>query len=302
MSWNSFLKTLCSGQKYGLTCLEIEVIMCILETPGQSRSDLLKAYNKSHSRIEEEAFAQRLRNIYRRFKINGNGHKLPQLHRYLTQQYLEYQNKNIFFSNIGLNYIHTNFPRDSFGKAIDDLISQDNLETKEVDILQTFAPNLNDYYHHLTKCVKNGIKVRILLAWPYSEAAKLREEVLKKYGGNSIKDEINIKNFVIRNLEMLETIIQTSDTSKLMEIKLYDTIPSLAIYRAGNYMLAAPFLHGSLAIDTFQLELKLDSANRFITHTLQNDFELMWKVARPFNLYLYANENWKNDLKILFMS
>jgi hypothetical protein len=65
-------------------------------------------------------------------------------------------------------------------------------------------------------------------------------------------------------------------------------------------MLAAPFLHGSLAVNTFQLELTLNSANQLITHTLQKDFELMWQVARPF--HPDPNENWRNDLKILFTS
>ena len=61
-------------------------------------------------------------------------------------------------------------------------------------------------------------------------------------------------------------------------------------------MLAAPFLHGSLAINTFQLELTTNSPNQLITQTLQKDFELMWKVARRF--HPNPNQNWRNDLKI----
>lgn len=300
MSWNSFLEALCKRQEYGLTSLEIEVVMCLQEAQGQNKNKLLKAYIKSYSTIEEQAFTQRLKNIYRKFQIVGKGHKLPQLHKYLIEQYLHYQDNNIFFSEIGLNYIYPNFPRNAFGKAIDNLIDSNNLEHQQVDILQTFAPNLNDYFEHLTRCIQNGIQVRILLAWPYSEAAKLREEVLRKYANKSIGDEIDIRDSVIANLETLEKVIRDSDNSKLLDIKLYDTLPSLAIYRAGSYMLAAPFLHESLAINTFQLELTLNSANQLITHTLQKDFELMWKVARHF--YPDPNRNWRNDLKILFTS
>jgi hypothetical protein len=65
-------------------------------------------------------------------------------------------------------------------------------------------------------------------------------------------------------------------------------------------MLAAPFLHGSLAINTFQFELKLNTSNQLIARTLQNDFELMWKVSRRF--YPAPDRNWRNDLKILFTS
>ncbi|MCM1983771.1 hypothetical protein [Lyngbya confervoides] len=300
MSWDSFLETLSNCPEYGLTSLEAEVVMCLQEARCPTKSELLEAYIKSYSKIEEEAFTQRLKNIYKKFRIVGKGHKLPQLHKRLNEQYYQYQNKDIFFSEIGLNYIYPNFPRDGFGKALNDLIDSDNSEHKQVDVLQTFAPNLNDYSEHLIRCLQNGIQVRVLLAWPYSEAAKLREEVLRKYANSNIGDEINIQDCVIANLETLEKIIRILGTSKLIEIKLYDTLPSLAIYRAGRYMLAAPFLHGSLAINTFQLELTLNSANQLITQTLQNDFELMWQVARRF--HPDPNQNWRNDLKILFTS
>jgi hypothetical protein len=92
--------------------------------------------------------------------------------------------------------------------------------------------------------------------------------------------------------------IRVLDNPKLIKIKLYDTLPSLAIYRAGNYMLAAPFLHGSLAVNTFQFELKVNASNQLIAHTLRSDFELMWQVSRRF--YPDPNRNWRNDLKILF--
>lgn len=300
MSWNSFLEALCQRQEYGLTPPEMDVIMCLQESPGQTKNELLKVYTESCSAIEEEAFTQRLKNIYKKFQIVGRGYKLPQLHKRLMEQYLHYQNNDIFFSEIGLNYIYSSFPRDAFGKAINSLISLENSECKQVDILQTFAPNLNDYFEHLIRCIKNGIQVRILLAWPYSEAAKLREDVLRRYANSNIGDEINIRDCVIANLETLEKVIRDSENPEFLEIKLYDTLPSLAIYRAGSYMLAAPFLHGSLAVNTFQLELTLNSANQLVTHTLQKDFELMWQVARRF--YPDPNLNWRNDLKILFTS
>ena len=221
MSWDSFLETLSNRPEYGLTSLEAEVVMCLQEARCPTKNELLEAYIKSYSTIEKEAFTQRLKNIYRKFTIVGKGHKLPQLHKRLNEQYLQYQNNDIFFSEIGLNYIHPNFPRDSFGKAIDNLIDSDNSEHKQVDILQTFAPNLNDYFEHLIRCLQNGIQVRILLAWPYSEAAKLREEVLRRYANSSIRDEINIQDCVIANLETLEKIIRVSDTSNFIEIKLY---------------------------------------------------------------------------------
>ena len=300
MSWNIFLETICKRREYGLTAVEIEVLMCLAEAKCPTKNDLLSIYISLYSTIEEEAFTQRLKNIYRKFEITDRGHKLPQLHKCLTEQYIQYQDKDIFFSDIGLTYIHPNFPRDRFGAEIDRVINSADRDLKQVDILQTFAPNLNDYFEYLTRSIQNDVRVRILLAWPYSEAAKLREDVLRKYAQNSVSDEINICDCVIANLEILEKIIRISNNSTLLNIKLYDTLPSLSIYRAGDYILAAPFLHGSLAVNTFQLELKLNTANQLIAHTLQQDFELMWQVARSFNPE--RNRNWRNDLKILFIN
>lgn len=297
MTWNIFLEAQCREKK--LTPKQIEVVMCLKESECPSRQELLQTYNKLYSPVEQDAFVQRLRQIYKKFNILDSP-KLQKLHQDFTKKYIQYLNKDVFFSEIGLTYIHPSFPRDIFGKEIDNLINLDDQENKKVDIMQTFAPNLNDYFEHFIQCIKNDVQLRILLAWPYSEAAKLREAVLRRYVNRSISDEIDIRDRVIANLEMLEKILRITNSPKLLNIKLYDTLPSLAIYRAGNYMLAASFLHGSLAVNTFQLELKVNAPNQLIVNTLQNNFELMWQVAREF--YPDPQRNWRNDLKILFTS
>jgi hypothetical protein len=298
MSWNNFLVAICQRQEYELTAVEIEVLMCLKEANCHTKQDLLTNCISIYGAIEEEAFTQRLKNIYKKFHITGAGYKLPQLHKLFVEEYLHYQNKDVFFADIGLTYVYPTFPRDVFGREIDRAIESVDRDQKRVDILQTFAPNLDDYFDHLTRCVQNNVQVRILLAWPYSVAAKLREDVLTRYTHSSVSDGINISDCVIANLETLEKIINIVDDRRLLKIKLYDTLPSLAIYRAGDYILAAPLLHGSLAVNTFQLELKLNTANQLIAQTLQQDFELMWHVARRF--YPDPHRNWRNDLKILF--
>ena len=297
MSWQKFLLSICNNPKYELTLLEREVVMCIEESKTQSKNGLFEAYNQAYLAINDEAFTQRLKNIYRKFNITNKGHKLPQLHNYLSNQYLSFKNQDIFFSKIGLKHVYPQFPRDRFARELERIISSNESNEKQVDILQTFAPNLDDYDSYLIECLQKKVKVRILLAWPYSNAAKLREAVLSKYANGNL-DEININNAVVANLETLEKIFKATRESKLLKIKLYDTLPSLAIYRAGNYVLAAPFLHGSLAINTFQLELDLNTEDGRIGDTLQQDFELMWQVARSF--YPDPQRNWRNDLKILF--
>ncbi|WP_411875084.1 hypothetical protein [Vulcanococcus limneticus] len=309
MSWTVFLQTLGERQEHALTPHELEVILCLNEEPGQSKQQLLEAYQRRQGPIEEEAFTQRLRTIYRKFNVSGRGYKLPQLQRYLVQQY---QQSGPGLSRFGLSRIHAAFPTDTFTAALERLLHNQEqamdddhkvddspVEThKEVAILQTFAPNLEHYRAHLSRCLQAGVRVRILLAWPYSLAAGLREEVLKRYAAEPLAEDFAIQSSVIANLETLEATIRASHHRANLEIRLYDTLPSLSLYRAGSTLLAAPFLHGALAIHTFQLELDLRASDALLTGTLLNDFERMWTVARPF--LPAPDRNWRNELKILF--
>ena len=309
MSWSVFLQTLGERQEHALTPHELEVIQCLQEEPGQSKQQLLKEYQRRHGAIEEEAFTQRLRTIYRKFNVSGRGYKLPQLQRFLAQQY---QGSEPGLSRFGLSRIHAAFPTDTFAAALERLLNNQEQAKdddhkvddppvenhKEVAILQTFAPNLEHYRAHLSRCLQAGVRVRILLAWPYSLAAGLREEVLKRYAAEPLAEDFAIQGSVIANLETLEATIRASRHSSNLEIRLYDTLPSLSLYRAGPTLLAAPFLHGALAIHTFQLELDLRASDPLLTGTLLNDFERMWTVARPF--LPAPDRNWRNELKILF--
>jgi hypothetical protein len=314
MSWTVFLQTLGERQEHALTPHELEVILCLNEEPGQSKQQLLEVYQRRQGPIEEEAFTQRLRTIYRKFNVSGKGYKLPQLQRYLAQQY---QQSGPGLSRFGLSRIHAAFPTDTFAAALERLLhnqeqAKQNVHEendhkvddppvenhKEVAILQTFAPNLEHYRAHLSRCLQAGVRVRILLAWPYSLAAGLREEVLKRYAAEPLAEDFAIQSSVIANLETLEATIRACRHPANLEIRLYDTLPSLSLYRAGSTLLAAPFLHGALAIHTFQLELDLRASDALLTGTLLNDFERMWTVARPF--LPAPDRNWRNELKILF--
>ena len=314
MSWTAFLQDLGERQEHALTPHELEVILCLRQEPGQSKQQLLEAYQHRQGPIEEEAFTQRLRTIYRKFNVSGKGYKLPQLQRYLAQQY---QQSGPGLSRFGLSRIHAAFPTDTFAAALERLLhnqeqAKQNVHEendhkvddppvenhKEVAILQTFAPNLEHYRAHLSRCLQAGVRVRILLAWPYSLAAGLREEVLKRYAAEPLAEDFAIQSSVIANLETLEATIRACRHPANLEIRLYDTLPSLSLYRAGSTLLAAPFLHGALAIHTFQLELDLRASDALLTGTLLNDFERMWTVARPF--LPAPDRNWRNELKILF--
>lgn len=165
--------------------------------------------------------------------------------------------------------------------------------------MQTFAPNLEDFRDPLQECLSSGISVRVLLAWPYSQAATLREEVLRRYATNIKYDFKDVLNEVLKNIEFLSEIRSRSNKPKHLAIRLYDTLPSLALYKVGAKAYVSPFLHGALAVDTFQLELDLNSVNQVLAKPILRDLENMWMISKDFTPFL--DGYWRNDLRNLFL-
>lgn len=246
--------------------------------------------------------------IYRNLEIIGNGNtsspdRFPLLMEKLNRDFsLISMFSPASPNDAGITQIYPNFPRERFREELYRITIKKNIDYKVIDILQTFAPNLNDFKHELIRCLNHKVLVRIVLSWPFSLIAQFRENALNRYSLKYNDEYINFEHEVKSNLETLRYILNNLDSKKsqnLLKIRLYDTIPSVALYRVGNYMLSSYFFHGQLAIDNFQFEMNLDAINPLVVNRYQRDFELMLEMSRDFSSLL-LNDNWYNDLRILF--
>jgi hypothetical protein len=294
--WKNFLREVAT--KYELTEIEAKTLMCLTES-SITRNELLNSYNEIYfqedGELTIEALAKRLTNVYNKFQVRNRTNKfriLLDLLRTLYQKWLE----NNCLLRTDLINIYPKFSREKFRNELKKVCDL-NDEEKFIDILQTFEPYLKDYQEELINCINNNVYIRISLAWPYSVAARLRGDVLSKYL-QSNDSQVNVKHEVISNLEVLETILNQVGETEYLKIKLYDTLPSLAIYRFGKYMIAGIFSHTALAVNTFQLELNTAAANPIISMTLKNDFQVVWDIAKKFSPS--SDRNWRNDLENLF--
>lgn len=234
-----------------------------------------------------------------------NAHdKFDLIHNFLKDRYLIYAKKRTSIYQSGLTDVHREFPLESFKSEINKLIeltineSDENQTQREIWILQTYIPNLSDLKELLIKSLDNGIKVNILLMWGKSTFATNRTKSLVVYGGKT--EEFSVEQESIKNLEVIKKIIESSNNSHNLVIKLYDCHPTACIYRAGKYMLVGFFMHKKLALDTFQLELSLTEENKIICHDIMDEFNLIWSMGRDFSSCL-KNLNWEtNDLVVLF--
>jgi hypothetical protein len=295
LTWLDFLEN--SSEENRLSPAEQEVLLCLQEAPGQSKYNLLTAVRNHNPDINLQSLTARLRNIYRAYSIDGVvKDKLIKLHKQLSKKFKEQQAQAQDSRRFGLTTLHSSFPLDKFVDELRHVSTSSNPSEKRVDIMQTFAPNLESMHTCLCQCLENRVTVRILLAWPYSRVASLREQVLRRYGSTSYDDKIDIRHSVIANLEILSAINKLASQS--IDIRLYDTLPTMAVYRAGNTIYASPFLYGSLAVDTFQLELTIHKEKSFVANQILDDFERMWELGKEFTPR--DGELWQSDLKILF--
>lgn len=306
--WHQFLRNTAETEK--LTVVEQEVFFLIKKEFRELKE--LKYLVKEKLTIGEETFKKRMRDIYIKLEIRENEERfrpnkfrllMDKLNKEFSQKLNKLIPSAILAEDIGITQIYPSFPREKFKEKLRRVITEEDVNYKKVDILQTFAPNLNDFKPELIECIRKGVSVRIVLTWPFSTVAKLREDVLNRYASVDNDESINFKHKVIENLQTLESIIKSSrlkNPERLLQIRLYDTIPSIALYRAGKYLLSSYFFHGQLAINNFQLEMNLEPKNPLVIDSFQKDFDLMLKLSKDFT-YSLANNYWLNDLENLFL-
>ncbi len=201
------------------------------------------------------------------------------------------------YSNLGLTNIYREFLRDSFNEKMEE-VTQDSQRSNEIDILQTFAPNLEFFKETLIECLKKGVNIRVLLSWSKSRAVKLREDALRQYTNNS-RIRTNVEFEVTKNLETLQEIfdhINCENYQGSLKVRLYNSIPSISMYRINDYFLVGVFLHGRLAVRSFQLELT--GTDTTLVNVCSEEFNRIWDMAREIMpQYLGV---WRLNLETLF--
>jgi hypothetical protein len=202
------------------------------------------------------------------------------------------------YSNLGLTNIYREFLRDSFNEKMEE-VTQDSQRSNEIDILQTFAPNLEFFKETLIECLKKGVNIRVLLSWSKSRAVKLREDALRQYTNNS-RIRTNVEFEVTKNLETLQEIfdnINCENYQGSLKVRLYNSIPSISMYRINDYFLVGVFLHGRLAVESFQLELT--GKDTTLVNVCSEEFNKIWEMAREI-MPQYLDLDWRLKLETLF--
>ncbi|UNO38451.1 hypothetical protein [Streptomyces sp. MST-110588] len=171
----------------------------------------------------------------------------------------------------GVVQVHRHFPEEKFTGLVE-------AAGREVTILQTWVPNLHWFSSALRKAiVDRRVQVRILLLHPASPVARLRDEALRTVRDPALDEDV--KASVERCLSILESIfreVPEGDRARL-QVRVYNSLPSVAVYKADEHYLVSSFLHGQLAIDSTQIEI--DGGETVMGRGVQKELDMLWRVG-----------------------
>ncbi|MEO3868864.1 hypothetical protein ABGB18_08550 [Nonomuraea sp. B12E4] len=172
----------------------------------------------------------------------------------------------------GVARVHRGFPGQVFAEHL-------RAARSEVRILQTWIPNLQNFQQELEDAiVHRRIRVRVLLLHPTSPVALLRDEALA--GHREPAAEVNVRESVEHCLETFSKIhARLGEHRELLQVHVYNSLPSVAVYQADERYFVSFFLHGKLAIDSSQIEVA--GSDTGMGRDVRHELDKIWDISHP---------------------
>jgi len=159
-------------------------------------------------------------------------------------------------SSLGVIDVCSRFPTTKFSEIVE--------SAKEIQIFQTWLPNINDLLPSLFVAAKQDADIKILLLDPDSDVAHLRANELGYKKSDFVADQIRA------NLQELEVITKEYNN---VEVRLYPSLPSFAIYKASHITFLGFYWSTTQSVQNFQVEL--NSQGEFGVEVAKH-FEKIW--------------------------
>jgi hypothetical protein len=186
----------------------------------------------------------------------------------------------------GVTKVHPRFSEDAYLRYVDSA-------RDEITILNTWIPNLHRLEQSLSDAIVNRrVQVRILLLFPNSGVAQLRDEALRGVRDPALQE--NVKEGVERCLSILEFILKRigDERSGQLQVRVYNSLPSISVYRADTTYFVSMFLHGQLAIDSPQFEI--NGLDTILGNVVQHELDTLWGVGHDVDLH-----DWRRSLQAM---
>jgi hypothetical protein len=151
-----------------------------------------------------------------------------------------------------------------------------------VTILNTWIPNLELLEEALEAVIRRGGEVRILLVAPESPVAKLRDEALRDGGVDRVSYDVHAE--VDRCVQILGLIHRRLPVRRRsgLRVRMFDSLPSMAVYQADDRSLVSVFMHGRLAINSPQFDI--NGSDTELGRQVRREIDTLWQIGREVEL------------------
>lgn len=164
---------------------------------------------------------------------------------------------------------------------------------ERVTILNTWIPNLDiSLESALEAAIQRNTEVRILLLNPQSLVAGLRDEALRTHGVEKLDE--NVKDGVRRCLGVLAAIRSRSPhhCQGKLQVRVFNSLPAVAVYQADEHYLVSMFLHGQLAIHSPQFEI--EGRKTVLGSRIQREIDTLWDIGSDVDL-----NDWQRSIDMI---
>ena len=164
-------------------------------------------------------------------------------------------------------------------------------EAEEIVILNTWIPELNILADALVDALARGTYVSILMLHPASTIATLRSQALKGSTQARFRED-RVGPGIRHCLEVLAAIARTVDDDgrRHLRVRLYDSLPSMAVYGVDDRAFVSLFLHGQVAVHSVQIEV--EGQDSLMGRLVFGELETVWEMARE----IVDIERWQDEL------
>ncbi|WP_188771264.1 hypothetical protein [Emticicia aquatilis] len=186
--------------------------------------------------------------------------------------------------NAGLIDIYDELKAKELGEKISKLAG------KDIIFLHIWIPHLDILKTPILEALRNKCNIKILVLSPSSEEAIIKRSTA--LGGYS--PEI-IKNEIIRNWSILETIKQEANKTNLkgsLQCLRHDNFIGISLVGYGDTFLMGHYLDNNLASNTYQF--KICDASKPLFKILDEHFQSQWNRAEERRVEVKKEEMSKN--------
>ena len=148
----------------------------------------------------------------------------------------------------------------------------------EIVILNTWIPELNLLADALVDALERGTYVTILMLYPDSEVAHLRSKALHGSPQTRFRED-RVRPGVRHCLEVLAAIARTvdDDARRQLKVRLYHSLPSIAVYAVDDRHFVSVFLHGQHAVKSVQIEVI--GPDSLMGQLVSRELEALWEIG-----------------------